>query len=68
MNALKKKLEWAKADWAEELHSVLWAYRITPKRATGESPFMLAYGTETVIPVEIGMPTQRTQIYDPSRN
>ncbi|KAK1433245.1 hypothetical protein QVD17_10154 [Tagetes erecta] len=27
--------------------------------STGETPFSLTYGTEAVIPVEIGMPTQR---------
>ena len=41
--------------------NVLWAYRTTPRRSTGESPFAMAYGTEAVIPLEIGIPGIRTQ-------
>ncbi|RVW32221.1 hypothetical protein CK203_080079 [Vitis vinifera] len=32
---------------------VLWAYRTTPRRPTGNTPFALAYGMEAVIPTEI---------------
>ena len=41
--------------------NVLWAYRTTPRRSIGESPFAMAYGTEAVIPLEIGIPGIRTQ-------
>ncbi|MCI89481.1 gypsy retrotransposon integrase-like protein, partial [Trifolium medium] len=40
---------------------VLWAYRTTPHSTTGETPFRLAYGTEAIIPVEIGEPSRRTE-------
>ncbi|MCI66857.1 gypsy retrotransposon integrase-like protein, partial [Trifolium medium] len=40
---------------------VLWAYRTTPHSTTGETPFQLVYGTEAVIPVEIGEPSRRTE-------
>ncbi|XP_073120994.1 uncharacterized protein [Henckelia pumila] len=33
---------------------VLWSCRTTPRTATGETPFSLVYGSEAVIPVEIG--------------
>ncbi|MCI76720.1 gypsy retrotransposon integrase-like protein, partial [Trifolium medium] len=45
----------------KELHNVLWVYRTTPQSTTGETPFRLVYGTETVIPVEIGEPSRRTE-------
>ena len=45
----------------DELPSVLWAYRTTPRRSTGESRFAMAYGTEAVIPLEVGIPRIRTQ-------
>ncbi|GKA31953.1 reverse transcriptase domain-containing protein [Tanacetum coccineum] len=46
--------------WVEELSHVLWAHRTTIKVSTGDTPFSLVYGTEAVIPAEIGMPTIRT--------
>ncbi|RVW70753.1 hypothetical protein CK203_058068 [Vitis vinifera] len=49
-----------KGKWVEELPGVLWAYRTTPGRPTGNTPFALAYGMDAVIPTEIGLPTIRT--------
>nr|CAN61463.1 hypothetical protein VITISV_005681 [Vitis vinifera] len=46
VTALKKRLEQAKGKWVEELPGVLWAYRTTPGRPTGNSPFALAYGMD----------------------
>ena len=62
MNNMKKKLEARKGRWAKELPTVLWAYRTTPRKATGESPFSLVYGAEAVIPAEVSMPSLRTEI------
>lgn len=55
VNGLKKRLEGVKANWAEELLSVLWAYRTTPRWSIGETPFFMTYGAEAVILVEISM-------------
>ena len=41
------------------LPDVLWAYRKSPKLATGFSPFSLVYGTEVVSPTEIMTPSLR---------
>ncbi|XP_028072301.1 uncharacterized protein LOC114274538 [Camellia sinensis] len=68
LDGLKKRLEKAKGKWAEELPNVLWAYRTTPRRSTGETPFALAYGMEAVIPLEIGMPTIRSESFQPDLN
>ncbi|RVW75278.1 hypothetical protein CK203_055350 [Vitis vinifera] len=62
ITALKKRLEQAKGKWVEELPSVLWAYRTTPGRPTGNTPFALAYGMDAVIPIEIGLPTIRIKV------
>ncbi|XP_075106918.1 uncharacterized protein LOC142179924 [Nicotiana tabacum] len=59
INNLKKRLEKSKGNWPEELPGVLWAYRTTSKIATGETPFSLVYGSEALIPVEIGEPSTR---------
>ncbi|KAL2248689.1 UNVERIFIED_CONTAM: hypothetical protein Sindi_2342600 [Sesamum indicum] len=50
---LKMRLE-SKASWVKELPRVLWAYRTTPRTATGETPFYLVYDTEAIFPAEIG--------------
>ncbi|GAU34620.1 hypothetical protein TSUD_394110 [Trifolium subterraneum] len=61
LRGLRRRLGDAKKQWVEELPHVLWAYRTTPHSTTGETPFRLAYGTEAVIPVEIGEPSCRTE-------
>ncbi|XP_075653797.1 uncharacterized protein LOC142624160 [Castanea sativa] len=37
-------------------------------RSTGETPFSMTYGAETVIPLETGFPTLRTSSFIPSNN
>ncbi|GJU67688.1 reverse transcriptase domain-containing protein [Tanacetum coccineum] len=56
----KRAVDRHKGRWVEELSHVLWAHRTTIKVSTGDTPFSLVYGTEAVIPAEIGMPTIRT--------
>ncbi|GJU00180.1 reverse transcriptase domain-containing protein [Tanacetum coccineum] len=45
-------------NWLEEISHVLWAHRTMIKSSNGDTPFSLTYGTEAVIPAEIGMPTK----------
>ena len=52
----------------EELPHVLWTYRTTPRRSTGETPFLMTYGVEAVIPLEIGFPMSRTSSFNPRDN
>ncbi|KAL0410914.1 UNVERIFIED_CONTAM: hypothetical protein Slati_3681100 [Sesamum latifolium] len=54
--------------WADELPSVLWAYRTTLRTATRESPFSLSYGTEAVAPAEIGEISWRVKHYNSNSN
>ena len=63
LHGLKTRLNEAKGLWVDEMGSVLWAYRTTPRIPTGESPFSLAYGTEAMIPLEIGLPSSRVEQY-----
>ena len=65
---LKKRSDDAKGKWVEELPHVLYTYRTTPYRSTGETPFLMTYGAEAVIPLEIGFPTLRTSSFTPSNN
>ena len=60
--ALKTKLEDLKGKWVECLPEVLWAYRTTQKSATRETPFALAFGTEAVALVEIGLKSPRIEL------
>ncbi|GJU95287.1 reverse transcriptase domain-containing protein [Tanacetum coccineum] len=52
----------------EEISHVLWAHRTMVKSSNGDTPFSLTYGTEAVIPTEIGMPTFRTAELDMAKN
>ena len=61
-------LDDAKGRWVEELPHVLWTYRTTPQRSTGETPFSMSYRTEAVIPIETGFPTLRTQTFNLNDN
>nr|XP_025697379.1 uncharacterized protein LOC112798324 [Arachis hypogaea] len=68
LQAIKKKLDNAKGEWAELIPEILWSYNTTVQNTTGETPFRLVYGSETLIPVEIEIPTLRTELYDEQRN
>ena len=68
VNGLKKRLDVAKGKWVDELPHVLWTYRTTPRRSTGETPFSMTYGSEVVIPLESGFSTLRTSLFDPNNN
>ena len=68
VNELKKRLDDAKGRWVEELPHVLWTYRTTPRKSTGETPFSMTFGAEAVIPLENGFPTMRTSIFTSDGN
>nr|XP_027086382.1 uncharacterized protein LOC113708109 [Coffea arabica] len=61
LHGLKMRMESARTGWLDELPTILWAYRTTPRTATQEIPFALTYGAEAVIPAEIGVPSDRVQ-------
>lgn len=53
---------------AEKLPSILWAYRTTVRTPTGETLFLLEFGTDAVIPVEVGIATHRTMNFNSGKN
>ncbi|XP_035840174.1 uncharacterized protein LOC118487436 [Helianthus annuus] len=59
VDGIKARLGTARRGWVDELPSILWAHRTMPKTSTGETPFSLVYGSEAVIPAEIGLPSPR---------
>ncbi|KAK1581994.1 hypothetical protein Q3G72_010826 [Acer saccharum] len=61
INTLKKQLEVEKSEWVEKLPEILWSYRTTPRRSTGETPFSLVYGSELVIPIKTRLATARSE-------
>lgn len=68
IKGIEKRLEEAKGLWVDELLNVLWAYRTTPRKATNETPFKLAYGTDALVPVEIGLPSYRSIVFNLEKN
>nr|GEX88902.1 reverse transcriptase domain-containing protein [Tanacetum cinerariifolium] len=61
---IKARLGEGNKNWVEEFPHVLWAHRTMIKSSHGDTSFSLTYGTEAVIPTEIGMPTYRTTAVD----
>ncbi|VFQ68794.1 unnamed protein product [Cuscuta campestris] len=55
-------------NWLEELPHIIWAYRVTSRRATGETPFVLTYGCEARLPIEAKIMTFREKVYEEKGN
>ena len=66
--ALKTKLEDLKGKWVEYLPEVLWGYRTTSRSATQETPFALAFSTEAVAPVKVGLKSPRIDLASVEQN
>ena len=57
---LKMKLENLKGRWADDL--------LEAQSTTGETPFLLAYGYEAMVLVELGIGSLRRDNFDPEQN
>ncbi|XP_057532826.1 uncharacterized protein LOC130810705 [Amaranthus tricolor] len=68
LNDFKINVAYSSGRWSEVLYDVLWSLRTTSKEATGQTPFRLVHGKEALLPVEIGVPTLRTQCYEENEN
>ena len=68
LKIIKTRLEGAKGVWPDELSDVLWAYRMTVRTPTGETPFKLVYGSEAIIPTEVHTANHRVMTYQDKDN
>ena len=68
LKIIKTRLEGAKGIWPKELPSILWAYQTTARTPTEETPFRLTYGSEAVIPTEVGLTSYRVDNHDERKN
>ena len=66
--ALKTKLENLKGKWVEYFPKLLWAYRTTRKSTTQETPFALAFSTEAVALIEVGLKSPRVEFENIEHN
>nr|GEU77134.1 reverse transcriptase domain-containing protein [Tanacetum cinerariifolium] len=62
MEGIKTRLGRERKGWVDELPNVLWAHKTSLKTSNRETPYSLMFGSEAVIPAEIGMPTHRTMM------
>ncbi|XP_074361274.1 uncharacterized protein LOC141701540 [Apium graveolens] len=65
---MEKRLKESKKKRPEELPSVLWSYKTSPRTSTGETPFKLAYGTEAMLPIEVRSLSHRAINFDEEAN
>ncbi|XP_075645303.1 uncharacterized protein LOC142616310 [Castanea sativa] len=68
LKIIKTRLEGETGIWPEELSSVLWTYSTMVRTPTGETPFQLAYGSEAIIPTEVGLTSYRIANHDMQNN
>jgi hypothetical protein len=54
--------------WLQELLLVIWSIRTTPSRATGFTPFFLAYGEVVVLPTDLEYRSPIVKGYDENAN
>ncbi|VFQ79186.1 unnamed protein product [Cuscuta campestris] len=68
VDGLKKRLGEEGHKWLGALPHTVWAHKVTSRRATGETPFVLTYRCEARLPVEAEIPTFRETMYQPGQN
>jgi hypothetical protein len=44
-------------DWDLRVLAILWAYKATSKKLTGQTPFGLVYGQEAILPMDFIVPS-----------
>ncbi|XP_031099799.1 uncharacterized protein LOC116003998 [Ipomoea triloba] len=57
VDGIQKKLSDLQGNLVSELERVLWVYRTSPRKATGETPFSLTYSFEAKVPLEVLEPS-----------
>eukprot|EP00253_Pinus_taeda_P017642 PITA_17642 len=54
---LLRKVNEDERNWHNTLTNTLWADRVTPKVALGNSPYFLIYGQEAILPPNVNLPS-----------
>lgn len=57
-----------KKDWHEQLSYALWAYHISAITATRVTPFLLVYGDDAIVPLELEIPSLRISLQEDISN
>ena len=68
LKIIKTWIEGVNGIWIDELPSVIQAYRTTVRTPTRETPFKLAYGSDEVIPIEVGLTSYSVAHYKDEEN
>ncbi|XP_048138584.1 protein NYNRIN-like [Rhodamnia argentea] len=61
---IKRHLEDNPKEWDSLLSTMLWAYRTSTRSSTGVTPYMLTYGQEAVLPLEITVQSLKVKLQD----
>ncbi|XP_059654809.1 uncharacterized protein LOC132301587 [Cornus florida] len=59
LNILEKMIEDLPKEWHHLLSEALWAYRNSKRSSTGVTPYMLTYGHDSVLPMEMTIRSAR---------
>ncbi|XP_058181214.1 uncharacterized protein LOC131299647 [Rhododendron vialii] len=59
VNIIEKMVDDNPRAWHELLSAALWAYRTSKKEATNITPYMLVFGHDPVLPMEVAMKSAR---------
>ena len=62
------KLDKSKSIWKEELYNILQVYHCLPQTATNKTSYQLTYGTNAMIPVEVGELSTRRLLFQQQQN
>lgn len=68
LEGLKQKVAENMKNWPDMLDEVLWAYRTTPREATGHTPYSLVYGMKAVTPFKLVESSLRMVTYEREAN
>ncbi|XP_059635308.1 uncharacterized protein LOC132277471 [Cornus florida] len=59
LNILEKMIENYPKEWHHLLYEALWAYRISKRSSTSVTPYILTYGHDVVLPMEMTIRSAR---------